>query len=481
MSLIYINKDKFYQKKDSNIEKLDKLKIDKKDIITSTLFIKDVITYTFKLPLSTPTEQLNAECDIQFYENAGLDLNKQYKHFYIKKTLEKENMYLIEAIAVEESILKEKFQHIVEKTNYIDYISLSLFTFNEFYNLYNKEKKRDAFVYLDNEQSFIAIYENGEYLYSKTLNPLAPLLKSLTLDYDKFISLMGEKGVNKENYDLDDFLVANEIDSFFSDYFMAINNRISYGKSIFYLENIDNIYFYTPFYIKDIEILKDFWELSGINFEIIPQHEINFLDKLAIHYNENHYNDKINFSIFPKPPKFYKTKTFQLIMVIILSFSIFGADFWYRSYQNKQLQQETNKINKILISKQARLRQIEAINKIISKRLKKEKTKINQITKNIKHIKKVLQTTLLLTNEVKTSEDFITITKLLYKNQLHLFVISKDAKNSFEVGVYTTIQNRQYIAKFMDDLLQKNYENIRTNTIQPKNTNYYISLIRFTK
>ena len=481
MSLIYINNDKFFQKIDDNITKLEELKISTNDIITSSISIKDVITYTFKLPISTPKEQLTNEANIQFYDNAGLDLNKQYKTFFLIKELKNEENYLIEAIAIEEHILKDKFSKIVEKTNFIDYISLSVLCFSEFYELYQQEKKRDAFVYLDNEQSFIAIYRDGEYLYSKTLNPLSPLLKTIDMDYSQFVELMIEKGVNKENYDLDDFLIANEIDKFFSEYFMSINNRLSYGKNIFYLDNIDNIYFYTPFTIKDIDTLKEFWELTGINFTVLPNEEINLLDKLAIYYNEKHYQDEINFSIFPRPPKFYKTKTFQLIMLILATFAIFGGDFGYRYYNTMQLENKINTLKHQVAQKSKKLAKLESINKIIIQKLNLYNSEINSITSQINLIKQILQKAIELKTLPKTNEDFITISKLLKQNRLKTFIISKDINNTFNIGVYTTIQNRKYIANFMDNLSNKGYQNIQTDKIDTLDINYYVSLIRFQK
>jgi len=481
MSVIYINNDKFFQKIDNNITKLEELKISTNDIITSSISIKDVITYTFKLPISTPKEQLTNEANIQFYDNAGLDLNKQYKTFFLIKELKNEENYLIEAIAIEEHILKDKFSKIVEKTNFIDYISLSVLCFSEFYELYQQEKKRDAFVYLDNEQSFIAIYRDGEYLYSKTLNPLSPLLKTIDMDYSQFVELMIEKGVNKENYDLDDFLIANEIDKFFSEYFMSINNRLSYGKNIFYLDNIDNIYFYTPFTIKDIDTLKEFWELTGINFTVIPSEEINLLDKLTIYYNEKHYQDEINFSIFPRPPKFYKTKTFQLIMVILATFAIFGGDFGYRYYNTMQLENKINTLKHQVAQKSKKLAKLESMNKIITQKLNLYNSEINSITSQTNLIKQILQKAIELKTLPKTNEDFITISKLLKQNRLKTFIISKDINNTFNIGVYTTIQNRKYIANFMDNLSNKGYQNIQTDKIDTLNTNYYVSLIRFQK
>lgn len=481
MSLIYINNDKFFKKIDKDIKVLSELKIDKNDIITSTISIKDVITYTFKLPLSTPKEQISTEANMQLYDNAGLDINKQYKTFFLIKELKNEDTYLIEAIAVEENILQSKFQNIVKKTHFIDYISLSVLYFSEFYKLYKKEATRDAFVYLDNEQSFITIYKDGEYLYSKTLNPLNPLLKTIDIDYNQFTELMKQKGVNKENYEVDDFLIASEIDKFFSDYFMAINNRLSYGKNIFYLDNIDNIYFYTPFEIKDIDTLKEFWDVTGINFEVIKVEDINLLDKLAIYYNEKHYKDEINFSIFPRPPKFYKTKTFQFFMVIFITILLFGGDFGYRYYQKIQLQNNISTLQKQIKIKSVKLNRLEKQHEILLQKEKKLKKTIAALQYQITYIKKVLQKSLEITNLPKVNKDLVDITSLLEKNKLKIFSISKDINNSFDIKVYTDINNRESIAVFMNDLLDEGYTDIQTNKIYTINSNYYMSSIRFKK
>ena len=481
MSLIYINNDKFFKKIDKDIKVLSELKIDKNDIITSTIYIKDVITYTFKLPLSTPKEQIDTEVNIQLYDNAGLDINKQYKTFFLIKELKDTEVYLIEAIAVEENILQSKFQNIVKKTHFIDYISLSVLYFSEFYKLYKKEATRDAFVYLDNEQSFITIYKDGEYLYSKTLNPLNPLLKTINLDYNQFTELMKQKGVNKANYEVDDFLIVSEIDKFFSDYFMAINNRVSYGKNIFDLDNIDNIYFYTPFEINGIDTLKEFWDVTGINFEVIKVEDINLLDKLAIYYNEKHYQDEINFSIFPRPPKFYKTKTFQFFMGFVISILLFVGDFGYRYYQKIELQNNIVTLQKQIKIKSTKLSKLEQKNKLLLQRYQKIQKKISDLENKINYIKNVVQKSLEIINLFKVNEDLVNITSLLEKNKLKIFAISKDINNSFDIKVYTNLNNRESIAVFMNDLLDEGYTDIQTNKIYTINKNYYMSLIRFKK
>ena len=482
MSIIYVN-DSIILKNDNNkISILEKLEITKEDIITSSINIKDVITYTFKLPKSTPQDQLEMEAEIYFFENAGIDPNKQFKTFFITREIDEEQSYLIEALAIEESILHEKFDKLVHKTEYIDFISLSVFAFEEFYETYQKEKKRDAFVYLDNNQSFIAVFEDGKYIYSKILTSLSSLLKTLKIEYNEFIEIISTKGLIKEDYETDEFLVANEIDRFFSEYFTSINNRLSYGKNIFYLENIENLYFYAPFEIKGIDTLKNFWDLSGVNFELIPIEEINFLDKLNLVYNSNHYKDKINFSIFPRPPKFYKTKTFQLFSVILATILIFGGDFGYRYYQNQQISKNIKKIESQIKIKTKKLQKLQFINKQILEQLNKYNTEITNIETQLNLIKSVLEKALIITHLPKTSNDFILFSKLLQKNNIKAFILSKEDTKSYIIGVYTKSHNRKFITLFVKDLLKHQFKNIKTDKISTINSNnYYMSLIRFEK
>ena len=481
MSILYIKDSIILKNDDNKISILDKLDFTKEDIITSSIDIKDVITYTFKLSKSTPKDQIEVESEIYFYENSGIDPNKQFKTFFITKELKQEETYLVEAIAIEEAILHEKFEKLVHETNHIDFISFSVFAFEEFYEAYKKEKKRDAFVYLDNNQSFIAVFEDGEYLYSKTLTSLSTLLKTLKIDYKEFVEIISTKGLVKEDYELDDFLIANEIDRFFSEYFNSINNRLSYGKNIFYLESIDNLYFYTPFEIKGIETLRNFWDLSGIHFEIIQKEDINLLDKLTLLYNSKNYQNGFNFSIFPRPPKFYKTKTFQLFMVIFITIAIFGGDFTYRHYKNQQIEQDIKKLNSQIKLKSAKLKKLELINKQILEKLSKYNEEITNIEAQVKVMKSVIEKSLEIVNLPRTSQDFILFSKLLKKNNLKAFILSKDNATSYVVGIYTKSTNREFITLFIQDLLKHNYNNIKTNKISVMNDNYYISLIRFQK
>jgi len=480
MSVLYINNDTIFKVENNEINKIDSLIVSKNDIITSSISLKDIISYTLKLPSSMSEEQLITEAEIQFYENAGLDLNKKYITKFITKKLEDESVYLIEAIAVSEEVLHQKFDSIISNTKYIDFISFSLFSFSEFYDLHKKEAANDVFVYLDQNQSFLAVFKDKEYLYSKPLPSLNLLLKQLDVSYENFVELISKKGLIADNYSDEEFFTANNIEKFFYDYFIGINNRISHGKNLFNLKSIDNIYFYAPFDILGIDhTIESIWDLHDVSFHHLPKDE-HFLDKLTAIYNAKHYEDNINFSIFPRPPKIYQLKTFQLAMVILVTLAVFLGDFGYRYYQNMQLENKYNKLEKTIKLKSQKLKQLELINKMVLKKIHMYQEEIKSIESKIDLIKQILQKSIEITDIPKTSTHFIIFSELLRKNNLRTFLISKNGEE-FSIGVYTKSTNREAIGMFMEDLANKGYKNITTNKISTINDNYYMSIIRFTK
>jgi hypothetical protein len=483
MSIIYINIDKnrIYKKEKGVIERLEKVEYSKNDIITSSIDSKDILSFTFKLPITIPKEQLYTEAEIHFFENSGIDLEKNYITHYIVKGLEQEQIYIVEAFSIEEEVLHQNFKNIIHQTEFIDFITLPIFAFKEFYPLYEKEPQRDAFVYLDETQSFIVVFENGEYLYSKTLNNLNMLLKTLDIDYKTFVKIVSEKGLKKENYEIDELLIAGEIERFFNDYFLAINNRLSYGKNIFYLDAIDNIYFYTPFVVEGIDELKTFWDATGINFNIVQgiDEDIDFLDYLVLNFNEKHYKDNLNFSIFPRPPKFYKTRTFQLFLVIFFTALLFGGDYFYRYLKQTKSENYLATLNSEINKKENEINRLNVVNRAILQEYETYSKELNDIKRKLLVISDILKRSLELIKTPKVNKNFITITKLLQKNSLNSFLVSKDKKGEFAVGVYTELVNRKQIASFMNDLFEKGFKDIRTESIVNVEEKYYVSIIRF--
>jgi hypothetical protein len=451
----------------------------KKDIITSSIDLQDVINYVFKLPKSLSKQELDVQAEIYFYENAGLDLTKKYLTYFDYKDLKETDEYqLVEAISISHDKLREIFKNSLQRAKYIDYISLSFMAYEKFYDLYHKQSKTDAFIYLDEKQSFISIFQNGKYIYAKSLPLIDKLLKNLNIDYDDFVKIISLKGLDKELYEPSEEFMYDDIDNFFTEYFANINNRFSYGRSVFHIEKIDNIYFYTPFEIPNLNDRAEFWTLTGIVFHKLPVEQF-FLEKLILKYNVDHYQDEMNFSIFPKPPKLYTRRSFQLFSVLFLSISIFGGDYANRWYQNNQIQQKINKLNNLIQKEKREISILKQKNKSMLEKQKEYKEYIIKIEKKIEYQKKLLITSIDYMKYSSVTNDFLLITKLLKANSLKTDSIIKN-DNNFSISLIATINKRENISVFMRDLIKNGYKNVNTSSINNEN-GMYSAIVRFTK
>jgi hypothetical protein len=478
--------DKVIYLAENNLLVYDNGKIEVKDIkrekgfIGSVVKSNDLISFTFKLPKTGSEQELKIESEIKFYEEAGLDMSKRYQVIYINRELEQEkDTVLVEAIAIEEEHIKKVFKNRIEKIKYIDYLTPQFLIFKEFYNFTKIKPKIDAFVYLDKDNSFVAIYKNGEYLYSKNLNSLNLLLKQLNMSYEEFIELSQTKGLDKESYSDEEVEKIEVLDRFFSEFFMKINNILMYGKSVFYIDSIDRIYFYTPFKIKNIDRFNDFWNLSGVEFNelvISKDMEINQLDLLGLYYIKNNYDlDKYNFKIFNRPPPFYKTEVGKYSIFALLVLSLFVVDYYYRISIEDKLNNDISKLKSILNKKEKKAKK-EAIKLQVLEKKYNHLLKIKSgITSDIKFFIESVKLANKIVNKPKISSDFIVFSELLKLNHLRTLSIEEN-DSKIVISVYTNKNNRKNIGIFMNDLLLNGFKNVKTKEILLKD-NLYISEI----
>ncbi len=115
-------------------------------------------------------------------------------------------------------------------------------------SLYTKEILQDnnshCFVYFTQNDAFVTIYRNGEYLYSKSIE--------FTLEqiYDKYCEAVGEKVDEKEFYTIleSEGLKTTNNDyqqnfmKIFAEVFITINDIIIYAKRAFNLDSIDQMF-----------------------------------------------------------------------------------------------------------------------------------------------------------------------------------------------------------------------------------------------
>ena len=464
---IYINENDRVLKKEFSFEK---------GVVTTTIGYNSILNINFKLPKNIDKELLELEAEKYLFKEGSLSYEKEYKIVY--KFKEFEDFYNIEAFIVEVEVLKKEFSKYIQTFKYIDFISAKPFVFKSFYDINKTDFKKDAFIYFSEEESFLSGFENGEFVFVKGLNKFDSLVKNLGLAEKEVIELLSKNGLNEEAYENKEYF--RIIESFFSEFFMRVNNLLNYSSNYYNLEKFDRIYFYSPFEINGLfQKYENFWNLSDIEFK---KYEVNSdydaFDYTALIYNSKNYqNEKENFTIFIRPLPFYKTKIAKLIVFVFIGLLIVSIDAYLKYQKILNQQQKIAMLNKQILENKKKsdliLKKIKALKEKI-KNLKTEnialENQILDIEDKVMFLKDI-QFSKLTTNEVAD------IVNGLSKYNLKLISFNK-VENHIELEVVSKFKNSSKIASFMKYLSSLGYTNIQSNEIKNEN-NLYISKVSY--
>ena len=386
---------KFY----NNEIKPDKLTGFKNDnFYISTITSKNIVTDSIEISRNIPDEDLQSAVDVQVYDELNLDPAIEYTIYY-KEFFGYENSgkRKFNIFAIETEKLKEEFDSIVKKVKYIDYILPESLLFKSLYrkNLLEKESV-DCFLYFKQKDAFLAIYADGEYIYSKSIN------YSLERMHEKFCEITGE------NYLYDDFIQYIKTGSspnisgdnqrliikLYKEIFVYVNDVIFYAKRAYLIENIDKIYINSSVgifknidrYIRtylDIEPHELNFSVAKNTKEIEGEQLHNLMVIAAIDYIEEP-DDTLNFSIFKRPPPFGQRAVGKLFYIFLLTLAVSLAypvyQLGYAYFLKVRINSLKSKEHQLYLKANSirnQLAQLNKENKIIEKKFKKEFTKLN--------------------------------------------------------------------------------------------------------
>jgi len=467
-------KDYMYEYKDGRVVKKEIKK--EKGIFTSLIYFKDIFNNTFKLPVDLTKEELFIKAEEYIFNESSLDLNKEYKISFCFKKFE--DYYLVDAFIVDVNILEKQFKPLLKKVEYIDFISPAFFVFEEYYNINNILPENDIFIYFTEEDAFIAGFKNKKFLFVKSLDKFSTLLTATDLKSEELIKLLKEKGLKKELYE--DEHLFNQIDTFFSHFFMKVSNLINYSKNFYHIETFNYLYFYSNIEINNLfETYKPFWDLSSIIFKKFEiESEYDPFEYCATLYNAKHLNDEeINLSPFIRPPKFYKTQIGQFIIFSLFVIFLLLADAGYKySIINKQ----ENKILKLQQYLKQKDRKVKLTKNYIEKykeKIKKEKVQITNVETQINDIYAKINYLYNIKTGNSVFNEFAQVLNFTMKNGLNILTFKKD-DNHLNITIQSTINNSSLIAKFLKMLLQAGYKNVSSKKIE-NNKNSYLTVIKY--
>ena len=447
-----------------------------KGIITSFIHPKDVLSIIKKFNKNLSEDEMFLEMEKYIYSYPGVDINKEYKSIFIP--IKRDNNVIIEAILIETDRLLENFEDVLNIYKYIDFISPSFLAWEEYYNITKIESKNDIFIYFDENEAFLCGYNEGKYLFHKSLNRIQTLSKLLNKDINETLNVLINKGLDVSKYeDTNEF---NIIDKFFNEFFLKVFNIINFSINEYQIAKFDRIIFYSPFEIKGLFAqYENYWALNGIEFKkSILSTEYNHLEYLITIFNAKNYtNDNINLTIFHRPPPFLTTKTGKFVLFLILCiFSIIS----YVMYEYIVISNQQKEV-KILRNKYLKLQKLHDLElKTVKKYEKEDKflvKEIDNLNKKIGSISNKINKLYTISKEPLFYNILAEIAKGMRKYSLKANKIVKKDKN-ITIIIVSNYDNTKEVTSFMNELIKDGFKNVKTSFISNKK-NYYVSKVSF--
>jgi len=484
--------DTGYSFKNDVFKPLTKLTYNTSNYITSYVNNKEIISTRVNVSRSIPEEDIADILDIKAYEELGLDQANTYiiSSFEIHNEGEEREFHIFVA---EPESLDEYYLPIKEQTKYVDLIVPAPLLYK---SLYTKEILQDnnthCFVYFTQNDAFVTIYQNGQYLYAKSIE------FSLEQIYDKYCESIGEKVDENEFFTIleSEGLKTTNNDyqqnfmKIFAEVFITINDIIIYAKRAFNLDTIDQMFIGSergPIIGLD-DYSQNYLGLhsSDFNFNYNITSEEWYTDQLqylmllsSFDYIEDE-SSLVNLTMYPRPPSFVNRASGQFIistfaavslslaypLVYLVGSYVNDAKIYALTLENNKLTAESNKYKTILSEKKEKI-------KVLDEKIKVLSDTYNGKAKTLSSIydKKV--------NYRLKSETFHNIAEELAKFEVNVDMIKSDVDTLWLSMVSTDDRKFTEVIKYISDTHFDEINEIDIEKIQKDaGSNYYKGLLK---
>ncbi len=334
---------KSYIYKKSLFEKSTPKELAKNNFFISYVQTKDIISSTVDIARSIAGEDLRDAIEIKAYDELGLDSGSEYSIFYFESQKQDGDERIFNVIAVDKASLFDIFDD-VKDIKYVDYITTAPFLFKSLYSKSVLEPSgTDCFVYFHKDDAHVTIYQDGEYIFSKSIRYSLKVISDTFskelgkhVDESEFFEMLSKTGLQNKNSTYQQQLM-----KLFGEVFVYVNDVILYAKRAYNLEKIDQIYLGTELgyvagleefchnYVNiptkklDLKVAK-----NASEFSVDPMHSL--LSLSAQEFMDGNVDEDMNISIFKKPPPFKNRPSGKLIQVVAATLMLSMA---YPSYQ----------------------------------------------------------------------------------------------------------------------------------------------------
>jgi hypothetical protein len=484
---------KSYILKNDSLAPLQKLSYKNNYSYATYLANKDMIVAPIEVAAGMDDKDLDGLLDDRAYEELGLDPAQEY--IIRRREIESKDAHkrIFQLFVIEHNIFTDLFGPLREKIKYIDLIVPAPLLYRSLYNMRVLESKGiHSFLYFTHHDTFVTFYKNGKYLYSKSI-PFS--LKQIynrycemvgdTVDEEKFFKTLQKDGLKALQSDFQQNLM-----KLFGEIFISINDIIIYTKRAYDLEVIDQMFIgselgaiagldeYVQNYLGfhsmplefDFDIRTEEWHTDQMQY---------MLAVTTFEYLDNP-EDQVNFTLYPKPPTFFKrpagqiTALTMLALLLALAFPVYyfvmASMNDLQTYKLKKddeiLARDVAKYKRILRLKKGEYEKTTAVVKELSKRfIAKEKTLRSVYNKKVHYRLK--------------SDQMTSLSKDLDKFGVHTNAFRSDM-DSYSISLISPSDKK--ITQLIKAISDKYYNEIKLidiKTIQKdKNSTFYQGVLK---
>ncbi len=349
-SVISINpyKNTFLSGIASFLSEISSVEFSKEQFIISYLNNKSFITNQIAISKNIPDEDLSDAINSKVYDEFALDQAIEYKIEYIESfhSVDQENRHF-HIFIVDPSVISNTYQTVVNKLKYIDIIIPTPLLLK---SLYSKKiiesSSAHCFVYLQENDAFITIYNEQEFVYTKSIkysfiemHERFCELFGERIEYDEFIRFISTQRLKNSESEYKGYLI-----KLYKEIFANINDILTYAKRAFELDKIEQVYIGTQIStltklheIAEAELAircNDFYFDYGYKSSTPYIEQLHALMHLYTSLSEEE-RYQCNFTIFHRPPTFLQRESGKIITLIVGSFIIafaYPVAYWSLTY-----------------------------------------------------------------------------------------------------------------------------------------------------
>ncbi len=480
-----------YLYKKSLFEKATPKELAKNNFFISYVQTKDIISSTVDIARSISGEDLRDAIEIKAYDELGLDSGAEYSIFYFESQKQDGDERIFNVIAVDKASLYDIFAD-VKDVKYIDYITTAPFLFKSLYTKNIVDPAGiDCFVYFHKDDAFVTIYQDGEYIFSKSIRYSLKVISDTfskelgkRVDEAEFFSMLSKTGLQNKNSSYQQQLM-----KLFGEVFVYVNDVILYAKRAYNLEKIDQIYLGTELgYVAGLEeFCHNYVNIPTKKLDLkiaknSNEFEVDSMSSLMVlraqEFLDGEVDEETNISIFKKPPPFKNRPSGKLVQVAAATLFLSMAYPTYQFVYNTMfLKNELQDLNTQYQQKSSESRIRKAAFASTNKAHKDIEAKLTAKNKELDFRTKLLHE--IYAKKVSYPMKAKVLTDLFSKVTKHKSKVTKVENIGDDMIVTIRSQKDKYVTELLTELAQfKKYE-VSTDMIKKdSNTSYYESAIK---